>query len=95
MQFLSEAYSDLNLVANQHKDTYQNSPPFPNIYFDEFLNSDFLKKVLAEFPGLSEKGGDNIYYSNPNEKKLATKGEYSFGPNTRQLVHFFEFPDLP
>ena len=88
MQFLSDQFADLHQVAEQYKSKYQQSPPFPNIYFDDFLNADYLKTVLAEFPGLQEKGGENIYYSNPNEKKLATKGEYSFGPNTRALVHF-------
>jgi Rps23 Pro-64 3,4-dihydroxylase Tpa1-like proline 4-hydroxylase len=31
---------------------------------------------------------DKIHYSNPNENKYATKGEYRFGPNTKHLVHF-------
>lgn len=88
MQFLAEEFTDLDQVAERYKNNYQTNAPFPNIYIDHFFNPDFLRSVLSEFPGLSEKGEENIYYSNPNEKKLATKGEYSFGPNTRKLVHF-------
>lgn len=31
---------------------------------------------------------DKLAYTNPNEKKLATKGENKFGPKTKDLVHF-------
>lgn len=88
MPILSPEYADLDQVAQRLKSQYQNNQPFPNIYFDDFFDPDFLRKVLAEFPELREKGGDNIYYQNPNEKKLATKGEHRFGEHTLALTRF-------
>ena len=87
MKYLSEQFKDLRSVAEKYAATYQSNAPFPNIYFDDFLNPDFLKSVLEEFPSL-EKVSD-VYYNNPNEKKHASKGEANFGPNTKELVHFF------
>lgn len=84
---LNEKYADLNAVAARYADVYQGNAPFPNIYFDEFFDPDFLRSVLAEFPDL-ERAKDKIYYANPNEDKYASKGETNFGPNTRRLVHF-------
>ena len=88
MEMLAKEFQDLDAVAEKYKEAYQTNAPFPNIYIDNFFNPDFLRSVLAEFPTLKEKDKETIYYSNPNEKKHATKGEYSFGPNTRKLVHF-------
>lgn len=88
MDILSPAYADLAQVAASKKAEYLNNPPFPNIYFDDFFNPEFLRLVLSEFPSLNEKGDGNIYYKNPNEKKLATKGEGKFGEHTKRLTHF-------
>ena len=84
---LNSSYADLAEVAHKLAPTYQNNPPFPNIYFDNFFDPDFLRKVLTEFPNV-EQLKDRIFYSNPNENKFATKGEYSFGKHTKALVHF-------
>ncbi len=84
---LNEKYADLNAVAKALAEKYQQADPFPNIYLDEFFDPEYLKGVLGEFPDL-EKVKDKIYYKNPNEDKLASKGEAQFGPNTRKLVHF-------
>ena len=88
MEILNKKYQDLREVATAHKEAYSSNPPFPNIHFDDFLNPEFLDLVLGEFPDLDKKK-DKIYYKNPNEDKYASKGEYSFGPHTRRLVHFF------
>ena len=84
---LNEKYSDLRKLGSELADTYQDNIPFPNIYLDDFFKEDFLSKVLEEFPDL-DKLKDKIYYSNPNEDKYASKGQYNFGPNTTSLVHF-------
>lgn len=84
---IREEFADLRQVAKKYGETYQTNAPFPNIYIDDFFEPEFLKKVLAEFPDV-EKLKDKIYYANPNEDKYATKGEYTFGPNTKRLVHF-------
>lgn len=84
---LSKEYQDLTTVAEKYATQYQNNPPFANIYFDNFFDPTFLQNVLGEFPNV-EKLKDKIHYSNPNENKLATKGENQFGEHTKGLVHF-------
>lgn len=84
---LAPRYSDLKQTAKDLSKDYQNNHPFPNIYLDDFFDPAFLRKILEEFPDL-DKLKEKIHYVNPNENKLATKGEYSFGPFTKQLVHF-------
>lgn len=84
---ISEKFSDLAAVSEHYCNQYQKSPPFPNIYFDDFFKPDFLHNILEEFPDL-EKLKEKIHFQNPNENKLATKGEYKFGPKTKQLVHY-------
>ncbi len=51
-----------------------------------FFNENFLSDVLSEFPELGDKS--DIQYSNPNEIKLASRGEQKFGPKTKLLMHF-------
>jgi len=84
---LNRTYSDLDAVAKEFSSKYQENKPFPNIYFDDFFDPSFLDNVLNEFPDV-EKLKDKLHYTNPNEIKLATKGENQFGPNTKTLVHF-------
>lgn len=84
---IRKPYADLHKLGKELAPKYQNSPPFPNIYVDDFFEPEFLKKVVAEFPDL-DKLKDKIYYNNPNEDKYASKGEHAFGPNTKKLVHF-------
>lgn len=84
---ISEKYSNLSKLAQELKEKYQESPPFPHIYLDDFFDETFLNSVLEEFPSI-DKLQDKIHFTNPNENKLATKGEYNFGPNTKKLVHF-------
>ena len=86
MNYLNDQYADLMAVAEQHKNNYQSSDPFPNISFKNFFNPDMLDQILAEFPDLEKKG--NIQFNTPNEIKLASKGEQKFGPITKQFVHF-------
>lgn len=87
MELLNPKYKNLEQIAAEYKEVYETNPPFPNIYFDDFFNPDMLRRVLAEFPDLKKKE-ETVYYDNPNERKHATKGEYSFGSNTKRLVHF-------
>lgn len=84
---LAENNKDLQSIALQYAEKYQTNNPFPNIYIDNFFEPSFLEKVLLEFPNV-ENLADKLAYTNPNEKKLATKGESKFGPNTKKLVHY-------
>lgn len=86
-KILSDRFSDLMQLAKDKQASYTGAAPFPNIWFDDFFNPDFLRSVIAEFPDL-QKQKEAIFYNNPNENKHATKGEHSFGPHTRRLVHF-------
>ena len=84
---LNSSKTDLLLLANKLANSYQTNKPFPSIYIDDFFDEDFLTEVLKEFPNVDQIK-DKIYYANPNEDKYATKGEYSFGLQTKKLVHF-------
>lgn len=86
MDYLSKDYNDLIGTARKYKEQYSNATPFPNIYFDDFFDADFLNELLEEFPDLSKK--NHIHFNNPNEIKLASRGEQLFGPKTKQFVHF-------
>ena len=79
-------YDELMGLARHYKNDYANNTPFPNIYFDDFFNSDFLSEVLSEFPEMGDKG--DIQYKNPNEVKLASRGEQRFGKATKVFMHF-------
>ncbi|MDF1864609.1 MAG: 2OG-Fe(II) oxygenase [Saprospiraceae bacterium] len=86
MQFLKTSVHDLIELGQQKHEEYANAHPFPNIYFDNFFEETSLRKVLAEFPELGQKG--DIHYENPNESKYASKGEFRFGEHSKALAHF-------
>lgn len=84
--FLPVSFDALLELGKSRHDDYMNASPFPNIYFDNFFNPDELRQVLAEFPELGDKG--DIRFNNPNEHKLASRGEYRFGPQATAFAHF-------
>lgn len=84
---LNKKHSNLQELGKELGPVYQNNPPFPNIYLDEFFDETFLSSVLDEFPDL-EKAVDKIHYKNPNENKLASNGRDSFKENTKKLVDY-------
>ena len=85
--------TDLLDLARQRKHDYQHAHPFPHISFEQFFDTDFLDKVLAEFPDLSVQK-DVKKFDNHNEKKLATKGTSNFGPYTLQFTNFLNSPEF-
>ena len=84
--YLHADYQDLMAVAKGHHEAYCIGDPFPNISFQHFFNPEKLDEVLTEFPDLSQGAG--IKFDNPNEIKLATRGEHRFGPKTRAFMHY-------
>lgn len=84
---LNSSKTNLQQLAGKLANTYQTNKPFPSIYIDDFFDENFLEEVLKEFPRVDQLK-DKIYYANPNEDKYATKGEYTFGDQTKKLVHF-------
>jgi len=87
VSLLSQTYQDLQTIASENHLKYKSAEPFPNIYFDDFFNPDFLNNVALEFK-ISNKENEVIHYQNPNENKYASVGESSFGAYTKQLAHF-------
>lgn len=85
-KFLDLSFDELIQFGKEKSEEYSSNAPFPNIYFDDFFNPSELKKVLEEFPDLGDKG--DIKFENPNEIKLASRGEYRFGPQATELAHF-------
>ena len=84
--YINQKYIGLLKVGYEHNQTYRQADPFPNIYFKDFFNPEILDKVLLEFPDLSKE--EAISYNNPKEKKLAGKGEKSFGEETANFMRF-------
>lgn len=78
--------AELPALGRRHRDAYAKASPFPNIYLDAFFEPRVLREVLAEFPDLQSK--PEIRFDSPNEVKLASRGEYRFGPTTRRFMHF-------
>jgi hypothetical protein len=88
MQFLDISIPELVELGKKKHEEYVQAKPFPSIWFDDFFNAEALRSVLAEFPDLSGSGKDEVHYTNPNEAKYASKGEYRFGELTKQFMHF-------
>lgn len=84
MNILKFTETDLVAYGTQMHKEYVSNAPFPNISLDNFFEPNALREVLAEFPNLDKS---DIYFSNPNEQKYASKGVYRFGPKTRALVN--------
>jgi Rps23 Pro-64 3,4-dihydroxylase Tpa1-like proline 4-hydroxylase len=87
MNFLKISIPELLELGKQKNAEYMQAEPFPSMYFDNLFDDDMLRKIIEEFPEIG-KDKQDIKYENPNELKLATRGEYRFGPTTREFVHF-------
>ena len=86
MNYIHPNFENLTKTAQKYKEQYRTSDPFPNIHFKQFFDPVLLNQLLDEFPDLQKKG--DIKFNNPNEVKLASKGEGRFGPITKSFVHF-------
>lgn len=86
MTFLNKTDEELKAFGQSKHQEYITGDPFPNIYFDDFFKPEVLKEVLAEFPDLTKKA--DYSFNDPNQVKLASKGEYRFGPKTKTFMHY-------
>lgn len=86
LEYINMSVEELLKFGEDENRKYITNPPFPSGYWDNFFKPEKLKEVLAEFPELGDE--KDIKFNNPNENKLATRGEYKFGPKTRAFVHF-------
>ncbi|MES2766421.1 MAG: 2OG-Fe(II) oxygenase [Bacteroidota bacterium] len=85
-EYINGGTEKLHELARQNRKKYAAAEPFPHIQFDNFFNEGKLKEILAEFPSLIKT--DATKFNNQNEKKLASKGEYLFGEQTKVFMHF-------
>lgn len=86
MTFINFTDEELKAFGKARNEEYVTGDPFPNIYFDNFFNAEMLKDILNEFPDLTQKA--DIKFNDPNQVKLASKGEYRFGPKTKFFMHY-------
>lgn len=86
MDFINKSAEELLSFGAENAKTYSSAEPFPNIYFDNFFIPDRLNEVLQEFPDLTKKA--DISFNDPNQVKLASKGEARFGPKTKDFMHY-------
>jgi Rps23 Pro-64 3,4-dihydroxylase Tpa1-like proline 4-hydroxylase len=86
MNIVDRKYENLVEVAKQYCSEYKNAKPFPNIVFENFFDTEMLDNVLSEFPDLSI--GKASIFDNPNEKKLAGKGNKRFGKITKKFMKY-------
>jgi hypothetical protein len=86
MEFINHSVEELKAFATEKHDQYVQADPFPNIYFDDFFIPEKLQEVLTEFPDLTSN--PDLKFSDANQVKLASKGEYRFGSRTLTFMHF-------
>ena len=86
-KILSTKFRDLDTVANEYRKIYRENLPYPHIFINNFFDETFLKKILSEFPNLSEKKKSESW-NNKNEVKFLNNNYETFGPYTRFCVDF-------
>lgn len=86
MKFINLSIEELHALGKAKHEEYENASPFPNIYFDNFFNEEMLSKVLEEFPEMHKR--PDLQFNDPNQIKLASKGEYRFGEVTKAFAYF-------
>jgi len=86
LDFINQIVSieQLNKIAEDNAEKYQQASPFPHIYFDDFFPKDFLAKVSEEFPEANSETWQK--FDGKAEKKLATQGDADIGPYVRALI---------
>jgi 2OG-Fe(II) oxygenase superfamily len=65
--------------------TYLAAKPYPHVVFDDFFDPSLIDLILEEFPKPDAIRWQK--FDNPQEIKLASAAETSFGPATRLLLY--------
>lgn len=63
------------IIYKNIEDIYVNRYPFPYIFEDEFLDTDFAKKIQTEIMSIPEEAWDR--YNNPFEQKYTLRDKYN------------------
>lgn len=71
-------------LAESRRESYAAARPFPHSVMDDFLPSEVLDEVLAEFPAPQQ--ADWMAFDSPVERKLASKDDSTMGEATRHLL---------
>ena len=87
INILSNKYENLEELSKKNESYYRENTPFPHIVFENFFEKEFLKKVLDEFPDLSNISKSEKYNSK-NEVKLSYNKYENFSFNTKILIDF-------
>src|SRR5579863_1874693 len=74
--------NDLLSVGREAHAAYDAAQPYPHICLDNFLDAGLVARVAGEFPELGEE--KDMRFNDPNQLKAASRGEYRFGPATRE-----------
>jgi hypothetical protein len=82
--FDPDALSDLAVARSE---AYRTSAPFPHTVIDDFLPSEVLDDVLAEFP--ESEDGSWSSFQTEQEKKLASNRYSTFPPVLRHVLSEF------
>lgn len=82
--FISPEWVDPTILTNK----YAAASPFEHIKLTNFIRSDVLESVAAEFPDLSKVGNGAMQYNNGREVKYASKGMSPLSPSGFKLVSF-------
>jgi hypothetical protein len=73
---------------------YQSAQPFPNIVFNDLVDTDLLNSVVDEFPDLENADPNTrVKYWNPLEMKHITSGPTNIGPRTQALIDYLNGPE--
>jgi Rps23 Pro-64 3,4-dihydroxylase Tpa1-like proline 4-hydroxylase len=77
------SYGRLKELARTSSDAYRVADPFPHVVFDDFLDAELLRAVLAEFDAMDRSSWH--YTQRATERKYSTEDFQHFGPNTRSV----------
>ena len=58
-KYLNNKLKNLDLIAEEYSENYNNAEPFPHIVFDNFFDEDFLNKIKNDFPSNLNKVGSH------------------------------------
>jgi Rps23 Pro-64 3,4-dihydroxylase Tpa1-like proline 4-hydroxylase len=61
---------------------YRANPPFPHVVLDDFLDADFLRRVVEEFP---DSSGQDCFLRDQEKLKFQYRPDECQGPFTRML----------
>jgi hypothetical protein len=90
MMKLSDVINEQWLDAKCLADQYRTAKPFPHIVLREFIRSDILEKVAAEFPDLSKLTDSVKSFDDIRETKLAGVGWEVLSPSAIHLSTYLQ-----